>query len=258
MKYISRLLFLTRQIHVNPINFFLSLKALPNYIHDIYSFKRLANNDFGINYYPCLLDKHESAADLGEYFWQDLFVAKRIIEGNPKRHVDVGSRVDGFIAHLACVREVEILDIRSLQLKISNVKFTQGDITKPTTLQNGIADCVSCLHTLEHVGLGRYGDSIDPDGWRKGLSSLARLLKTGGELWLSVPLGKQRIEFNAHRIFAPRTIHDECVANSLKLVEFHYLENNILEESKNFHYDFYRLRESNYVLGIFRLILEDA
>ena len=45
--------------------------------------------------------------------------------------------------------------------------------------RTGDANCVSCLHTLEHIGLGRYGDPIDPDGRIKGLSSFASLVKPG-------------------------------------------------------------------------------
>jgi hypothetical protein len=65
---------------------------------------------------------------------------------------------------------------------------------------------VSCLHALEHFGLGRYGDPVDPDGWLNGLKSLATVVNEGGLLYLSVPIGIQRIEFNAHRVFSPETI----------------------------------------------------
>ena len=62
------------------------------------------------------------------------------------------------------------------------------------------------MHTLEHIGLGRYGDPIDPWGWVKGMEELQRVLAPGGRLYFSVPIGKERVEFNAHRIFDPLTI----------------------------------------------------
>lgn len=67
----------------------------------------------------------------------------------------------------------------------------------------GVTDSASCLHALEHFGLGRYNDPIDYDGWRKGLVGLTRMLEPNGTLYLSVPTGQtQRVEFNAHRVFS--------------------------------------------------------
>ena len=128
-------------------------------------FLKMGGVAWNVRNYPVLLDRAVQSATLGEYFWQDLYIAKRIIEANPVRHIDVGSRVDGFIAHLACVRAVEIFDIRPLSARIENVSFQQWDITDSKQEFGEIADCLSCLHTLEHIGLGRYGDPLDPDGW---------------------------------------------------------------------------------------------
>ena len=63
-------------------------------------------------------------------------------------------------------------------------------------------DSLSCLHALEHFGLGRYGDPVDYDGYLKGFDNLYRILKPGGRLYFSVPMGPQRIEFDAHRVFS--------------------------------------------------------
>ena len=72
----------------------------------------------------------------------------------------------------------------------------------PPELVNS-ADSVSCLHALEHFGLGRYGDPVDFDGWHKGLQGLTRMVQAQGLLYLSVPTARdQRIEFNAHRVFS--------------------------------------------------------
>ncbi|OOG24426.1 hypothetical protein B1C78_08805 [Thioalkalivibrio denitrificans] len=239
-------------IQINPYLIFRSLIALPRYIQARRIFlKSSRSRDWPMELYPVLLDWGDESANLGEYFWQDLYVAKRIIDEGPMRHVDVGSRVDGFIAHLACVRVVEIFDIRPLSSKIENVFFTQWDITKPHDDYIEISDCVSCLHTLEHLGLGRYGDGIDVEGWRKGLSSLASLVRSGGGLWLSVPVGAQRVEFNAHRVFAPATIRDEAIRHGLMISEFHYLQNQKLVRSESIEEDFMRLAGVRYALGIY-------
>ena len=102
----------------------------------------------------------------GDYFHQDLLVAKLIYEDQPKRHIDIGSRVDGFVAHVASYRKIEVLDIRPLaKSEHENIIFTQADLMNPKDL--GEVDSISCLHVIEHFGLGRYGDPIDIEGQNK-------------------------------------------------------------------------------------------
>ena len=163
--------------------------------------------DFG-NDYPCLDDFGESAGVAkGHYFHQDLYVAQCIYAHKPERHLDVGSRIDGFVAHVATYREVDVADIRPIESKVKNIRFHQVDFMNIDAVKSlGTWPSVSCLHALEHFGLGRYGDLIDPDGWLTGLKSLSAVVEEGGLLYLSVPIGIQRIEFNAHRVFSAETI----------------------------------------------------
>lgn len=145
----------------------------------------------------------EGGVATGHYFHQDLIVARSIFHANPERHIDVGSRVDGFVAHVATFREIEVMDVREISADVSGITFHQMDLMSLPSEWYGSADSVSCLHALEHFGLGRYGDPINFDGWREGLINLFALLEPGGTLYLSVPTGKvQRIEFNAHRVFS--------------------------------------------------------
>jgi len=152
-------------------------------------------------WYPFFFDKKNSAGNAyGGYFWQDLYVAQRIFKNNPERHVDIGSRIDGFVAHIATFRPIEVIDVRPLISNIPNIQFTQMDVMHAET--TNMADSISCLHALEHFGLGRYGDSICYNGHEVGLRNITRMLKSNGRLYLSVPIGVQRIEFHAHRIFS--------------------------------------------------------
>jgi SAM-dependent methyltransferase len=130
-------------------------------------------------------------------------VARRIFLNNPDLHIDIGSRIDGFVAHVASFREIEVLDIRGLKSHILNVKFVRADLMGniDKALVN-YTDSLSCLHALEHFGLGRYGDAVRFDGYILGLNNMHTILKRGGKFYLSVPIGPQRIEFNAHRVFA--------------------------------------------------------
>jgi SAM-dependent methyltransferase len=161
------------------------------------------------------------------YFFQDLHIAQRIFENNPVKHVDIGSRIEGFVAHIASFREIEILDIRPMDIVIPNVKFRQCDIMQPNEDMNEYADSLSCLHALEHFGLGRYGDPIDYDGYLKGFNNINRILKQGGKFYFSVPMGKQRTEFHAHRVFSLKYLLD-LIQPLYKIDAFAYIddENN--------------------------------
>ncbi|MBD3244166.1 MAG: DUF268 domain-containing protein [Chitinivibrionales bacterium] len=155
---------------------------------------------------PVVFDRADTCGkSSGHYFHQDLLVARRIFAAKPKVHVDIGSRMDGFVAHVASYRELYVLDIRAIESHVPNVTFKQCDILGeiPTELVN-FSDSVSCLHALEHFGLGRYGDPLQYDGHLRGFANLGRILQPGGALYLSVPIGPQRIEFNAHRVFSVR------------------------------------------------------
>jgi len=184
---------------------FLKNKYTPWYIADFKKFIKLSgnNDDFLItNNFPCTKDKFlSSGISSGHYFHQDIFVAREIFKAQPIRHIDVGSRIDGFIAHLAVFREVEVFDIRPLENDIKNVVFKQADFMKTDLLYEDYCDSISCLHTIEHFGLGRYGDEIDPNGHLKGFKAISGMLKSKGTFYFSVPMGPNRIEFNAHRIF---------------------------------------------------------
>jgi len=155
--------------------------------------------------YPCYEDKNDDAGALQpHYFFQDLYIAQRIYKNRPEKHIDIGSRIDGFVAHVASYREIEIYDIRPMNISISNVKFTQADLMNLSEKDYECTDSVSCLHALEHFGLGRYGDDICFDGYLFGFQNIYKMLKKGGKFYFSVPMGKQRIEFHAHRVFSIR------------------------------------------------------
>jgi hypothetical protein len=197
--------FCTYQLGINPIRFTRSLLNLPSYIVDWIHFRR--NYSGKMTIMPCLHDRRQESGDTkNEYFWQDLIVSRAIHSENPNKHLDIGSRIDGLIAHIASFRECEVLDIRTINSHIPGVTFKQVDImeTPPTStsLTDHYCDSISCLHTIEHFGLGRYGDPIHPKGYELGICNIGRLLKPDGTLYLSTPVGKERIEFNANRVFS--------------------------------------------------------
>jgi hypothetical protein len=153
---------------------------------------------------PVLKDYWDSAGSAtGHYFWQDLICARWIFDGRPSSHFDVASRVDGFIAHLLSFREVTILDIRPLDVIIPNLTVTLGDAQNDLSHLKGKYSSVSSLHSIEHFGLGRYGDNLDSEGHEKGLKNIAGCVSEKGALYVSFPIGKAAVEFNAQRIIDP-------------------------------------------------------
>ena len=195
---------------IDPLRFLRSMRGLPYFIRDWKQFRKGYRGRFILA--PYLHDRfEEGGVTKSEYFWQDLLVARWIHEAKPTRHVDVGSRVDGFVAHVASFREIEVVDVRPVSSQVPGVTFRQADLMSaaalPTDLsERGYCDSLSCLHALEHFGLGRYGDPIDPHGYERGLANMATLLKPGGTFYLSTPVGQERVEFNANWVFDPRTI----------------------------------------------------
>jgi len=192
----------------DPLKFYRSLCGIKGYLCDL----RLLKNQeitsvrkftFG-KFSPQLGDRFsESGEAKGHYFHQDLLVARRINVNNPIVHVDLGSRVDGFVAHVASFRPIMVIDIRPFLSKVKNITFMQVDMmgVLPSNLFD-YCDSLSCLHALEHFGLGRYGDPVNYDGYLLGLDNLYSILRKNGKLYFSTPIGPQRIEFNAHRVFS--------------------------------------------------------
>ena len=131
--------------------------------------------------------------------------------------------MDGFVAHVASFRMVEVLDIRPSSTSASAITFSIFDLTKGAGPYAASTDSLSCLHALEHIGLGRYGDTVDVDGWRKGLQTLFDILEPSGLLYLSVPIGPQRIEFDAHRVFSVPFILAELKKHG-EVIEMSYVD----------------------------------
>ena len=216
---------------INPLTTLNTVRGLPFYLRDYTRLRRQRRQSaqpfaFGPPF-VCVGERFaEGGTARGQYFHQDLLVARRIHQARPERHVDVGSRIDGFVAHVAAFRPIEVLDIRPLTSRVANLRFLQGDLMAPLPpALERCTDSLSCLHALEHFGLGRYGDPVDHDGHLKGFANLTRMLRPGGRFYFSVPIGPQRIEFNAHRVFALATLLEMARAD-FELERFSYVDDD--------------------------------
>jgi SAM-dependent methyltransferase len=253
-KLLNRALAWAAAFGVEPVRAVRAIRGLPAFISEyrrLMRENRAADRPWPIRLSaPYLADRYDDGGTAsGHYFHQDLLVARRIYEINPERHVDVGSRVDGFVAHVAVFREIEVFDIRAVKHEVRNIRFRQMDIMAPADKLD-TADSVSCLHALEHFGLGRYGDTVDLDGFRKGFEVLSAMVRPGGTLYLSLPIGNERIDFNGNRVFSLQRVRELYEAD-FTLRRFSYVDDaGDLHEDVPFTGNELNL---NYGCGIFEL-----
>lgn len=167
---------------------------------------------------PCLFDADPNTqSGGGHYFYQDVWALRHVASNLPPVHHDVGSRLDGFVAQATAICPVVFWDLRAPCFQLPDFSFRKGSITELPVDDKALVS-ISCLHVAEHIGLGRYGDPIDPLGTNKALLELQRVLAPGGVLLFSMPVGRERVEFNAQRIWDPRRPIE--VLRELQLVEF--------------------------------------
>ena len=151
--------------------------------------------------YPCVGDDTAEILIEPTYFYQDAWAFEKIVRQHPVLHIDVGSH-HKFVALLSKVVPVTEVDIRHWSLPLETLKFQEGSILK-LPFEDHSLHSVSSLCVIEHIGLGRYADPLDPYGSEKAIEELKRVLAPEGRLYLSVPVGDYNvIAFNAGRIFS--------------------------------------------------------
>lgn len=181
-----------------------------------------------LDFYPCLNDNKSTTNIDTHYFYQAIWAFKNILASGPKSHIDIGSSVD-FVGLLTTITDVTFIDIRPLEIKLDRYTGKKGTILALPFNNNSVSS-LSSLHVIEHIGLGRYGDPIDPSGSKKACQELQRIIASGGNLYLSLPVGKSRTCFNAHRVHSPKQILEYLPG--LKLKQF-----SVVDDEGNFHED---------------------
>lgn len=185
-------------------------------VRDLRRYRALGGSAPRSELYPQLHDRLPGSPYDKHYFHQDIWAARHVARFAPERHVDVGSRVD-LVGFLTAVTHVTFVDIRPLEAELEDFESVAGSVLA-MPFEDGSVSSLSCLHVAEHIGLGRYGDTLDPDGTVKAAAELARVLAPGGQLLFSGPVGVPRTCFNAHRIHAPQDI--VAMFGELELAEF--------------------------------------
>jgi hypothetical protein len=221
-----------------------TLRAYPRFAAELRAYRRLGGRARTRDLYPQLHDRVETSPYDPHYFFQDTWAAQRIAELRPIQHVDVGSRVD-LVGFLTAITQVTFVDIRPLEAPIEGLSSIAGSVLE-LPFEDRALESVSCLHVAEHIGLGRYGDPLDPEGTRRATAELQRVVAEGGHLLFSGPVGRPRTMFNAHRIHSPEQILE--MFSELTLVEFSGVDDDGAFARNR---DLGELAESAYACGMF-------
>ena len=195
-----------------------------HYLNDLNLFRTLDQRKrFELNnsdLFPCLNDKTEKTGFDAHYIYHPAWAARIVKQINPEKHIDISSTLH-FCSIISAFIPTEFYDYRPADLKLSELMNGKADLTH-LHFETGTIECISCMHTIEHIGLGRYGDPIDPDGDIKAILELIRVTKSGGSILFVTPVGKPKIMFNAHRIYDPAMIIDlfnGCEIKNFSLVK---------------------------------------
>lgn len=193
-----------------------------NFGRDFNQFVTLSNKTtprFSIKWedrYPCLNDDTPTAGFDRHYVYHTAWAARVLAKTKPAHHIDISSHIY-FNTLVSAFIPIEFYDYRPVKIKLDNLSSKYADLLTLPFADNSI-ESLSCMHVVEHIGLGRYGDDLDYEGDLKAIKELNRVLSSNGNLLFVVPIGKPKIIFNAHRIYSFEQIQSYFVG--LKLVEF--------------------------------------
>lgn len=202
------------------LTFFLSRQRhVPAVSMDLVRFCRASGDDKrfpALELYPCLDGKNVSSIPFDRhYLLHPAWAARILAREAPPSHVDISS-IASFASLISAFIPTTYYEYSPADLELPGLTLGQADLLNLPFETNSIAS-LSCMHVLEHVGLARYGDPIDPQGDLKACRELYRVLKPGGNLLVAVPIGETpRIEFNAHRIYDYHLVLDMFPAARLK------------------------------------------
>ena len=203
---------------LDPVKFFRGIYGYFWFFRDMIRYKLQDRKAkiIGMNLFPVLDEKVSFAPFNAHYFYQQIWCFDQVRQHQPIEHVDVGStyELSGYISRLI---KTTFVDLRPIKAEIDNLTVINGNILNLPFTDNSLFS-LSCLHVVEHIGLGRYGDAINPKGSGLACRELARVLAPGGYLYFSLPIGRSRLCFNAHRVHDPETILQYF--NDLELVSF--------------------------------------
>lgn len=235
----------------DPVQFVKNIISYPEYIRDIITYRKLIayKKPWAFSYYPILSDKTSTSSFDPHYMYLGMWAFRAIVKNNPEEHVDVGSQIN-WVTCLSSITRVVFIDIRPFTGNVPNLSSVAGSVLK-MPYGDQTVQSLSCLHVAEHIGLGRYGDPLNPTGTRDAIRELSRVLSIGGHLYFALPVGKPKTCFNAHRIHDSLDIARWFAEEGLSLEDF-----AAVDDAGTFHQvaspaDY---REASYACGMFHLV----
>lgn len=227
---------------IDPIWIVKGIIYYPRFISDYIKYNKQLNKKEKLkfkNIFPIVNEATNLTPFDSHYYYQQIWAFKNIYKNKPEWHVDVASSYE-LSGYVSTITKSVFVDYRPIPARLDNLEIRRGNILNLDFKDNSIPS-ISCLHVVEHIGLGRYGDPLDPEGTAKALAELQRVVQKGGLLYLSTLIGKSRTCFNAHRIFSPEEIierFDECELVSFSAVSDTdvYIEKASTDEYKDCAY----------------------
>lgn len=181
---------------------------------------------------PCLDDRTANTGFDRHYIYHTAWAARVLAKTRPAKHVDIGSSLY-FVTGASAFVPLEFYDFRPADLRLSNLESRFANLTALPFGDREVAS-LSCMHVVEHVGLGRYGDPLDPDGDLKAMRELQRVVAPSGSLLFVTPVGQPCIRFNAHRIYAYEQIRDafsELTIEQFSLIPDSFADGGLIEDA---------------------------
>jgi SAM-dependent methyltransferase len=149
---------------------------------------------------PCLGDRKGTSGFDRHYFYHLAWAARVLAEARPPVHIDISSNLR-FCATVSAFVPIQFYEYHPPDVALDGLTTGKADLLA-LPFEDASVMSLSCMHAVEHIGLGRYGDDLDPDGDLKAMNELQRVLARKGELLFVVPVGRPRLQFNAHRIYS--------------------------------------------------------
>lgn len=202
--------------------------------------------------YPCLTDATALTEFDGHYVYHLAWAARILSETKPTHHIDIASSLH-FCSLVSAFMPVTFLDFRPAPLTLDNLKCEAGDLNALPFADQSV-DSISCMHVVEHIGLGRYGDPLDPLGDVKAMQELQRVVAPGGTLLFVTPVGGSKVCFNAHRIYNPQTIVETF--SDLTLREFSLVPDDYMNDGFWRNATFEQALAQDYGCGCFWFVRE--
>jgi hypothetical protein len=203
------------------INFY--IRSYYKFIQDFRLFRKSNTGTTPIkwrNRKPCLYDATSYTGFDRHYVYHTAWAARKLQRINPTVHFDIGSSIY-FSAIASAYTPIRFFDYRPAALQLSQLSCEHANLSQLAFPDNTV-ESISCMHVIEHIGLGRYGDPVDPQGDIQAVKELKRVVALNGNLLIVVPVGKPMIQYNAHRIYSYQSIID--LFDGFELVEFALIE----------------------------------